>query len=294
MTADPAAGTAGETTGDTTVDAAGEPVLTAAGLSVHTSTGRLLDDVTLTVRAGELLAIVGPNGAGKSTLLAALAGDRPAPRTRTTGEVSLFGRPVGSYRPGALARLRAVLPQSGTPRFPFTVSDVVRLGRAPWPPDRDRDDAAVGTALAIADVAHLTARRCTDLSGGEQARVSLARVLAQDAPVLLLDEPTAALDLRHTENVLMTARRMADAGRAVVVVVHDLNLAAVHATTVAVLAGGRLRALGSPAEALTSTILTETYDHPVTVIDHPLRPVRLVLPGGLPAGQPLPPQSPEA
>lgn len=271
------------------------PSLAAVDLSVRVGTAGsapLLDGVTITVRAGDLLAIVGPNGAGKSTLLAALAGDRPAPRARMSGEVQLLGRPVRGYRAAELARLRAVLPQTSALRFPFTVEDVVRLGRAPWPPDRERDAAAVATALATADVAHLATRRCTELSVGERARVSLARVLAQDTPVLLLDEPTAALDLGHTENVLMTARRMADGGRAVVVVVHDLNLAAAHATSVAVLAAGRLRACGPPAEALTTALLTETYNHPVSVIDHPLRPIRLVL-SGSPATAPRGPSSPE-
>lgn len=158
----------------------------------------------LAARAGEVLALVGPNGAGKSTLLAALAGDLPA----AVGEVRIGGRPAAAWSAPELALRRAVLPQSAVLSFPFPVEDVVRMGRAPWAGTarEDEDDAAVATAMAATEVTDFAARPFSALSGGERARVALARVLAQRTPLLLLDEPTAALDLRHQELVLRICR----------------------------------------------------------------------------------------
>jgi iron complex transport system ATP-binding protein len=164
--------------------------------------------------------------------------------------------------------------------FPFTVADIVEMGRAPWAGTvlEDDDAEAVRSALAETDVAQFATRRFTSLSGGEQARVALARVLAQRTGLLLLDEPTAALDLRHQELVLGVARRRAAGGVAVVVVLHDLNLAAAHADRVAVLAGGRLVATGTPAEVLGGELLTDVYEHDVEVIAHPRTGAPVILP----------------
>jgi iron complex transport system ATP-binding protein len=236
----------------------------------------LVSEVTLDVEAGQVLAIAGPNGAGKSTLLGLLAGDlRPS-----AGEVRLGGRALTSYRAPDLARRRAVLPQSSILQFAFTVRQVVELGRAPWSKKfTARDEQAVDAAMAATDVLPFAARNYLSLSGGEAARVSLARVLAQDTPLVLLDEPTASLDLRHQELAMAVARRLADAGRAVIAVLHDLNLAAAHADRVAVMAGGRLAAVGPPAEVLADDLLTTVYGHPVTVVAHPRRNCPLVLAG---------------
>ena len=236
----------------------------------------LLDGVDLDVRAGEVLAVVGPNGAGKSTLLGVLAGDL-AP---TRGEVRYAGADVRRLKVADLARRRGVLLQEHRLSFPFPVVDVVRMGRAPWrgTPLEDDDDRAVADALAEAEVAHLAARRFPSLSGGEKARVAFARARAQATPVLLLDEPTAALDIRHQELLLERARDRARAGDAVVAVLHDLSLAAAYADRVAVLAGGRLRGLGAPRDVLTSALLTEVYRYPVEVLPHPRTGAPLVLP----------------
>lgn len=178
-----------------------------------------------------------------------------------------------------LALRRAVLPQSATPSFPFTVEDVVRMGRAPWIGARPGEDgAAVAEAMAAAEVTAFAARPFSALSGGERARVALARVLAQRAPLLMLDEPTAALDLRHQELVLRLCRERARAGDAVVVVLHDLGLAAAHAHRVAVLRAGRVAADGPPEEVFTEDLLTEVYDQPVEVLPHPRTGAVLVLP----------------
>jgi iron complex transport system ATP-binding protein len=236
----------------------------------------LLDGVDLDVHAGEVLAVVGPNGAGKSTLLGVLAGDL-AP---TRGEVRYAGADVRTLKVGDLARRRGVLLQEHRLSFPFPVVDVVRMGRSPWrgTPLEDDDDRAVADALAEAEVDHLAARRFPSLSGGEKARVAFARARAQATPVLLLDEPTAALDIRHQELLLSRARDRARAGDAVVAVLHDLSLAAAYADRVAVLAGGRLRGLGTPRDVLTAALLTEVYRYPVDVVPHPRTGEPLVLP----------------
>ncbi|MFB6392787.1 heme ABC transporter ATP-binding protein [Polymorphospora lycopeni] len=253
-----------------------EPPVAAHGLHVRLGGRPVLHDVSLRVRAGEVLALVGPNGAGKSTLLAALCGDLPV----TAGEIRIQGTPLSAWRPIELARRRAMLPQRATVAFPFTAADVVHMGRAPWAgrPEQAEDTEAVATALRLADIEHLADRPFPSLSGGEQARVALARVLAQRAPILLLDEPTAALDVRHQELVLGIARDRAAAGNAVVVVLHDLTLAAAYADRIALLAQGRLVADGPPAEVLTAEQLSRTYQHDIEIVLHPRTGTRLVLP----------------
>ena len=239
--------------------------LRAEGVSVRLGGSTVLDGVDLDVRGGELVALVGPNGAGKSTLLAALAGDLDL----DAGTVRLGEREVRSMRSLDLARRRAVLPQQGRLAFGFLVREVVAMGRAPWARTghEDDDDRLVEQALQRADVVHLTERSYPTLSGGERARTDLARVLAQDTAVVLLDEPTAALDIRHQEAVLSVARDLARAGRAVVVVLHDLSLAAAYADRICVLARGAVRADGDPHEVLTAELLGEVYQHPVRVVD---------------------------
>ncbi|WP_067651037.1 heme ABC transporter ATP-binding protein [Nocardia harenae] len=254
----------------------GAVTLRARGVTVARGRREVLTTVDFEVATGEVVALVGPNGAGKSTLLAALAGELPA----STGAVELDGRPVTAWSALDMARRRAVLPQSHTVGFPFTAREVVAMGRAPWAgTDRDHDDeTAIDAALAAADVTHLAARPFPTLSGGERARVALARVLAQDTATLLLDEPTAALDLGHQEAVLGLARDRARDGAAVVIVVHDLGIAAAYADRVAVLDRGRVAADGAPRAVLTTGLLSAVYRHPVEVIDHPVTGAQLVLP----------------
>lgn len=238
-----------------------------AGVSVRLGGTQILDDVDLTVRAGEVHALLGPNGAGKSTLLGVLSGDH-AP---TAGSVHLDGAPTSAWTTTELALRRAVLLQDVGLTFPFRVEDVVRMGRTPWrgTDAEEDDDDIVASALAATDVAHLAARLYPSLSGGERARCALARVLAQRAPVLLLDEPAAALDLKHQQTVLALARRHARAGGAVVLVVHDLNLAAAYADRITLLARGEVAGTGPPDSVLTEALLEDVYDHPVHVTRHP-------------------------
>lgn len=248
----------------------------ARGVVVRYGPTTVLDGVDLDVRAGELLALVGPNGAGKSTLLGVLCGDVAA----TAGTVEVLGRPLAAWRLGDLARERAVLTQEHRVAFPFAVREVVRMGRSPWRgrPEEDDDEVAVADALATAGVTALADRAYGLLSGGEKTRTSFARVLAQRTGVLLLDEPTTALDLGHQEAVLARARTEAAAGRAVVVVLHDLSLAAAYADRVVLLDDGRVAAEGTPSEVLTAPLLSEVYDHPVSVLRHPVTEELLVLP----------------
>ncbi|MCJ1677600.1 heme ABC transporter ATP-binding protein [Streptomyces sp. APSN-46.1] len=256
--------------------APGAPFAQAADLHVRLGGREVLAGVELTARAGEVLALVGPNGAGKSTLLAALAADLPA----ASGVVRIDGRPVGDWPAPDLALRRSVLPQSAALSFPFPVEEVVRMGRAPWAgtPLAGSDEAAVAAAMAATEVTGFSGRPFSALSGGERARVALARVLAQGAPLLLLDEPTAALDLRHQELVLRICRERAAAGDAVVVVLHDLGLAAAYADRAAVLHDGRIAADGPPAEVFEDGLLSRVYRQPVEVLAHPRTGAPLVVP----------------
>lgn len=238
-------------------------VVALRGVACRRGGREVLHDVDLDVGVGTLVVVVGPNGAGKSTLLSVMSGDVPA----AAGSVTLDGRPLADWAPAELARRRAVLGQSHDVSFGFTVAEVVAMGRYPW---TSRDAAAgdvdvVAWALECTDTVHLADRSFRELSGGERARVSLARVLAQDTDLVLLDEPTAALDLRHQEEVLVLARRLAAAGRTVVVVAHDLSLASAHADELVVVAGGTVVAQGAPAEVLTADLVGRTYGLPVEV-----------------------------
>ena len=255
--------------------ATSEPLieLTSVGLALD---GRaILKNVSLQVFPGEVLALVGPNGAGKSSLLSVMSGDVQA----TTGRALLQGRDVSKYRVDEAARQRSVLMQSNEVSFPFTVAEIVEMGRAPWARTMSLtdDNKAIAEALEKADVEHLVERRFNQLSGGERARVSLARVLAQRTPVVLLDEPTAALDLKHQESVMKTVREIAGQGRAVVVVVHDLSVAAGYADRVAMVVEGKIAAVGSPREVITAKRVSEVYGVAVDIetVGSPARPVIL-------------------
>ena len=252
------------------------PLLEAAGVHVRLGRSDVLRGVDLTVARGELVAVVGPNGAGKSTLVAVLAGDVTPER----GTVTLDGEDVARMPLAVRARRRAVLPQRVDVALPFTVEDIVAMGRAPWRTGRgagtaggaagaagaDEDREAVDAAIAAADLASLRTRRVTDLSGGELARVALARVLAQGCDLLLLDEPTAALDVRHQELALQLMRREADGGRGVVVAIHDLDAAAAYADRLVVMDAGVVVADGAPRDVLTTVDLGAVFGVPIEVV----------------------------
>lgn len=237
------------------------------GVSVARGRRQVVHDVSLRARAGALTALIGPNGSGKSSLVAAISGDVPV----TAGTITIGGVDVATLSPVAAARQRAVMTQQANVAFGFSVGEVVAMGRAPWrgSPQAADDAAAVADALATADLAALRDRPVQALSGGEQARTALARVLAQRTPVVILDEPTAALDLRHQVDTLRCLRERADAGAAVLVVLHDLSLAAAYADHVVLLSQGQAVAQGTVHDVLTPAVLQPVYGLSLTVVAHP-------------------------
>jgi iron complex transport system ATP-binding protein len=251
-------------------------MLIAQSISVIRQRRKLLDDVSLTARPGELLALMGENGAGKSTLLRVLSGDLVPDH----GMVGLAGRELRKWKPAERARLRAVLPQESILSFQFSAIEVSVLGRTPWcsghPGKMDYDIAR--DALARVDALHLENRLYPTLSGGERARVQLARVLCQiwgawnGLPrCLLLDEPIAALDIAHQHLALKIVRDFAhDANIAVVVVLHDLNLAARYADEVALLKQGRIFAKGPPEVVLTPEAALACFSTRMVRVAHPV------------------------
>ncbi len=233
----------------------------------------VLRGLDLELKPGEVLGVVGPNGAGKSTLVRVLTRLLPAWR----GGAWLDGRSVARIRRRALARAVAVLPQSGELPAGFTVEALVAMGRTPHtgllgaPSAEDR--AAVERALVETDTRGLRLRRAAELSGGERQRVLLARALAQAPRYLLLDEPTNHLDLRYQLEALAFVRREASRGVGVMVVLHDLNLAAAGCDRVALLERGRLAALGTPTEVLTAPLVSRVYGADVEVHVRGSRPL---------------------
>ena len=238
----------------------------------------VIDDASLRVRAGEMLGVIGPNGSGKSTLIRLLSGIlRPQ-----AGVVQLDGRPLAAYSRRQLAQRLAVVPQDTPIEFPFSVTEVVLMGRSPhlggFAFEGDRDLEVAHAAMRRTGVIELAARSIHELSGGERQRVVLARALAQEAEFLLLDEPTAFLDLRHQVEIYDLLQDLQGEGRGIVTVLHDLNLAALYCDRVALLKAGRVVASGPPAEVITRQTLTEVYDTDVYVDTNPLTGAVNVLP----------------
>ena len=241
---------------------------------IHNRT--IIDDVNLKVKAGEVLALIGPNGAGKTTLLKLLSGEL----TPTSGTIKLHEKPMHSYPRKELARQRAVMSQRALINFDFTVQEIVMQGRHPHIGlgETDTDRQIVLESLARTETTTLQDRFYPTLSGGEQARVTFARILAQTTPLLLLDEPTSALDLRHQQLVMQIAYELAMQGKAVIVIVHDLNLAAGYAQRIAVLQEGQLAALGTPHEVLTQENIQQVFNLATLIIPHPQADCPLIVP----------------
>ena len=233
--------------------------LTAQGVSVRLSGRTVLNDVTLELSPGHLVALVGPNGAGKTTLLRAFAGLVPS-----DGAIHVGGDVLSALPLRERARRFGYLPQGHIVHWPLPARDIVALGRYPHgatDPARlsPRDAEAVLRAMQAVDVMEFSDRRVTELSGGERSRVALARALAVEAPVILADEPTASLDPRHQIDVMKNLRATADKGVLVIVVTHDLGLAARFADHVLVLREGRLVSQGAPAEALSEQVMADVF-----------------------------------
>ncbi|MGH1439793.1 MAG: heme ABC transporter ATP-binding protein [Cellvibrionaceae bacterium] len=261
--------------------------LSIHNLSVHAWGAVLINQLTLDLEAGELLAIIGPNGAGKTSLINTIvnAGHKGQ---AVSGELSVCGRPYHQWSPKHRAKQLAVLPQLNTLNFPFTVNEVVQLGRIPHQTGVKIDNDIIEAALAALDISHLKQRLYTQLSGGEKQRVQLARVMTQiwrsedvysdidseskqnDQRVLLLDEPTSSLDLGHQQQLMKIIRGFADQGVAIVIVAHDVNLVANHADKIVALSCGEVMAQGSPEEVITVELIKKLYQVDASVMKHPV------------------------
>jgi iron complex transport system ATP-binding protein len=256
-------------------------MLEIQSLSVSYETKVVLQDINLNVYKGEVVALIGPNGAGKTSLIRAASGVlRPR-----AGQVNVLGQDITHMPPHLRATRLAVVPQARQLPANFTVHETVLLGRTPYlgwlgKPTR-QDQMRVSWALERTDCLDLSNRLIGELSGGEQQRVLLARALAQNTPILLLDEPTAHLDLRHQSGLLNLVQELArEQHLAVLMALHDLNLVALYSDRVALLVDGRLRTSGLPDEVLTPAHLTESYRVPLSVTVHPEYGTPLILPDG--------------
>ena len=244
-----------------------KPAIEVTGLDVVAGERTLLSGVDMRAYPGEVTGLIGPNGAGKSTLLGAIGGDsEPA-----AGAVRVGGLDPRHASITELARTRSVMLQDVAVSFAFLVRDVVSMGRRPWRRTERaaEDNRVVDAALRATGVAHLAARDVMTLSGGERARVALAPILAQQAPIVLLDEPTAALDIRHQEQAMGLISGLAAAGATVLVVLHDLETAARYCDRIVCLKEGGVAVEGTVGEVIRPEVLSEVYQWPIAVAETP-------------------------
>ncbi len=242
----------------------------------------VLRGISLSVAEGEVVGLIGPNGAGKSTLIKLIAGLLPA----QAGEIEILGLPLQRWKRKELARVIALVPQGAYIPPTFSVWESIMLGRTPYLSfpgiPRERDLQAVQKAMRWLKVEHLRDNLVGELSGGEQQRVILARALAQEPKILLLDEPTTHLDIHHQVSILRLIRKLAQEERlAVLAVLHDLNLASSFADRIVLLTGGKILATGLPEEVISRENLREAYGSDIAVIPRPdnSRPIVLPDPG---------------
>lgn len=255
------------------------PTLTLEHVAAGYGARAVLRDVSLRVTSGEVMALVGPNGAGKSTLVRAVSGVlKPS-----AGRILLDDLDLARLGPEAQARRIAVVPQGVHLPETFTVGEIVLMGRTPhlpwWASEGQRDCEIAWSAMTQTAIEALAERRAGELSGGEGQRTVIARALAQEPQVLLMDEATAHLDLKHQMAMLELVRRLArERGLAVLVTLHDLNQAALYADRVALMVGGTILAVGPPEAVLTAETLSAAYETTVSVSRHPVHGTPLIAP----------------
>jgi iron complex transport system ATP-binding protein len=254
--------------------------LQTKNLSVHVADFDLLRNINLEIQPGTVTAVVGPNGAGKTSLLRALSGDLAA----SQGEIVLNNSPLEHWSLQDRAKMLAVLPQTTPLNFPFTANEVVALGRTPHQSGQTKDQKISREVLEVVDGSYLEKRFYTYMSGGEKQRVQLARVLAQvwesselGDRYLLLDEPTSAFDLSHQLITLDIVRRCAEDGMGILLVLHDLNLAARCADNLVVLEGGQIAAQGKPKTVLSENLLKEVFGVTGVIMENPLTGTPMVI-----------------
>jgi iron complex transport system ATP-binding protein len=237
----------------------------------------VLSGVSASFEPGELVGVMGPNGSGKSTFMRATAGLIP----RTSGDITILGRPLDAWRRNELSRDLAYLPQGGQVHWPVSVRTLVALGRLPYVnrfgKPSPEDTAAIERAMQACDVAHLADRPAIALSGGERARALLARALAGESKILLADEPFAQLDPSHQLHAMEVLQTTAKAGALVIVVLHDLSIAARHCTRVILLTDGKIASDGKPTDVLSSENLRKTFGVDAFIGEHAGGPVILPL-----------------
>jgi len=239
--------------------------LVAENVSFAYGADEVIGDLSVAVHSGEILGVIGPNGSGKSTLMRLLSGVLEPSR----GSVRLFQRSLAECERRDVARAIAVVPQESSIEFPYSVTEIVLMGRSPhlggFAFEGDRDLEVAHASMRRTGVEHLAPRSIHELSGGERQRVILARALAQEAPIMLLDEPAAFLDIRHEVEIYDLLRDLQAEGKGIVTVLHDLNLAALYCDRVGLLCDGRFRSLGPPDEVITYAAITEVYGTEVYV-----------------------------
>lgn len=243
----------------------------------------LLDDINFDLEAGNILGIVGPNGAGKTSLLNTIVGDI----SLQSGNLQLSGKPLQSWPRRELARSMAYLPQLSLLNFPYTVEEVILLGRSPHDTGTTFDRGVLEDVLQHTDTVHLRGRLYTQLSGGEKQRVQLARIFAQvwqqeslQGKLLLLDEPTAALDIQHQQSIGNAIRDLATRGCAVVAVIHDFNAISALADQVLALDKGHQVSHGKPREVFTEKLFRDVFSTDVVIGEHPCHDRAMIFPRG--------------
>ncbi len=236
--------------------------LTLSNVSANISRSLSLQDISLSLEAGEVVSVIGPNGAGKTSLLRAICNELPL----RTGTVSLLNKDIADWSPMSRAKLMAVLPQRSSLEFPFTVAEVVTMGRIPHDTSHQRNQEIVSSVLSLVDCRQFSERSYVSLSGGEKQRVQLARVAAQiwdeqeENRCLILDEPSSSLDLAHQEMVLEMIKEFSGRGVSVLTVLHDLNLASKCSHRLLAIKEGAIVSIGTPEEVLTQSFLSEVFE----------------------------------
>ena len=246
-----------------------EIVLQLQGLTIGYEEKTIISDINAEVRTGELIGIIGRNGAGKSTLLKTIRGLLPA----KAGQVLYFGKPLASYGEKELARRVAYLQQNVETGFGYTGLDIVLTGRYPymkwWESEKDEDKELARDCMSYTGTLDLAERPVTEVSGGQKQRILLAKVLAQQTPVLFLDEPTTGLDMVYREEIFRFARELANMGKTILTVVHELDLAAAYCSRIFLLGEGKLLADGTPEQVFTETLLSRAYEADISVEQNP-------------------------